>query len=256
MPHHATAPLKHGSAALLSRRVFELGAIFVAAALLATTAYLAFEARPAGSVWMPLGFLLLGLVASDAISGTVHWVADTYGSPTMPVFGSFVRTFREHHGDPKAITRHDWIEANGDVCLFSAPVHAGALFWVDDPFVLSWMTGLFMGSYSNSQIHKWAHMDQPPRVVSWLQRLRIVLSSSHHQQHHRGPHLTHYCITTGWTNGVLDYLRCFRILERLLGTFGIQPSTRGGVAKRRSVAKRGSVAEPVGVQSWFEGRPD
>lgn len=226
------------------RRVFECAAIFVAGGLFLATAYLAFRACPPGVLWMPLGFLLLGLIASDAISGTVHWAADTYGSPTMPVFGAFVRTFREHHSDPKAITRHDWIETNGDVCLFSAPVHATALLWVDDPWVLSWMTGLFMGSYSNSQIHKWSHMDHPPRVVRWLQRLGIVLSSPHHQHHHRGPHLTHYCITTGWTNGVLDYLRFFRSLERVLAVFGLQAVTHG------------SAAAPIAVHPVFEGRPD
>lgn len=211
------------------RRVFEFTAIVGAFALFVTTAYLALAACAADALWAPLGCLLLGLVASDVISGTVHWLADTYGSPTMPVFGSFVRTFREHHADPKAITRHDWIEANGDVCLFSAPVHAGALLWVDDPWILSWMTGLFMGSYSNSQIHKWAHMQGPPRVVRGLQRLGIVLAPSHHDQHHRGPHLTHYCITTGWANGAVDYLRFFRILERVLATIGIQPSARPNV---------------------------
>lgn len=216
----------------------------VAFVLFATTAYLALAASPSDALWAPVGFLLLGLVASDVVSGTVHWLADTYGSPTMPVFGSFVRTFREHHADPKAITRHDWIEANGDVCLFSAPVHASALLWVDDPWILSWMTGLFMGSYSNSQIHKWAHLEGPPRFVRWLQRLGVVLSPSHHDQHHRGPHLTHYCITTGWTNGALDYLRFFRMLERALAVVGIQPNARANVPG----------ALPVGPM--LEGRPD
>ena len=226
------------------RRVFELGAMLAAAALLIVTAYLALIARPPGAFWTPLGLLLLGLVASDAISGTVHWLADTYGSSSMPVFGAFVRTFREHHADPKAITRHDWIETNGDVGLFSTPVHATALLWVDNPWVLSWMTGLFMGSYSNSQIHKWSHMDHPPRVIRWLQRLGIVLSASHHRQHHRGPHLTHYCITTGWANGALDYLRFFRSLERVLAAFGVHPSAPG------------SVVGPVPVRPVFEGRPE
>lgn len=235
---------RRGSSLLPPRRFFEFGAMLAAVALFVTTAYLAVAACPPGSYWTPLGFLLLGLVASDAISGIVHWAADTYGSPSMPLFGAFVRTFREHHADPKAITRHDWIETNGDVCLFSTPVHATSLLWVDDPWALSWMTGLFMGSYSNSQIHKWAHMDHPPRVICWLQRVSVVLSSPHHQQHHRGPHLTHYCITTGWANGVLDCLRFFRIIERVLAAFGIQPTARGNVV--------GSVpARPV-----FEGRPE
>src|SRR6185436_2493902 len=121
---------------------------------------------------------------ADFMSGLVHWSADTYGSPTMPIFGGFVRTFREHHADQVDITRHDFIETNGDVCIFSSPAHFVLLFIVQDSFALFCVLGMFLGSYTNSQIHKWAHQEERPWLIRVCQSLRIVNSPAHHSRHH------------------------------------------------------------------------
>jgi hypothetical protein len=84
---------------------------------------------------------------------------------------------------------------------------------------------LFLGSYLNSQIHKWAHMARPPVLVRAVQRTRLFLSPAHHAQHHSGLHLTNYCITNGWMNSLLDQVRFFRALEWLLARIGIPKTT-------------------------------
>ena len=66
---------------------------------------------------------LTGYIVSDFLSGFVHWAGDTVGDESTPIFGpNFVRPFRYHHVDPEDITRHDFIETNGNNCIVAAPV--------------------------------------------------------------------------------------------------------------------------------------
>lgn len=208
-----------------SHRILEVCGLIVSAALTALTALLTVRALPSGGEWLAALAGFGGLCLADLLSGLVHWSADTYGTPTMPIFGGFVRTFREHHADQVDITRHDFIETNGDVCIFSVPVHLALLLTIQNAFALASFFGLFVGSYANSQIHKWAHSAEAPRLIRACQRARVFLSPRHHSRHHAGSHLTHYCITTGWMNALLDRLGFFRLLESLLSKLGVRRTT-------------------------------
>jgi plasmanylethanolamine desaturase len=167
--------------------------------------------------------LLLTWILADFISGFVHWMADTWGSPHLKILGPmFIRPFREHHVDPLSITRHDWIETNGANFFTTVP----ALFI----FVVAEMTGLFSvhpliidGMISlnfwvvlTNQIHKWAHSEAPPNIVSYMQKKGILLAPHVHQIHHRMDHDSYYCITSGLLNAAAEKSRFFKNLEKLI----------------------------------------
>ncbi|CAN5695193.1 fatty acid desaturase CarF family protein [soil metagenome] len=173
--------------------------------------------------WVPLA-ALLGILAADFTSGFVHWMFDTWGSTDTPFFGPLaIRTFRHHHVDEKAITRHDFVETNGHNFMLSFPVAIVGIVVVRpetatllDVFVGMALLGLVVFNACTSQIHKWAHPDERPRVVQLLQRARLIISPEHHALHHAPPHTRNYCITLGWLNGPLRAVRFFETLERVI----------------------------------------
>jgi ubiquitin-conjugating enzyme E2 variant len=71
--------------------------------------------------------------------------------------------------------------------------------------------------FCTNQFHKWAHLDQPPTVVRWLQWSGLILRPKHHDIHHAAPHDKYYCITVGWMNPILTKLRFFRACEAIIG---------------------------------------
>ena len=211
-----------------SVRRFEIASIITFAVAMAWLA-LRIGPRALASPFLAICAFMLGFVAADFVSGFVHWAADTWGTPEWPLIGRFlIRPFREHHVDEKEITRHDFIETNGNNCFISiAPAVAAALLpargtgW----FFLAALTfALALAIFGTNQFHKWAHMDQPPAAVRALQRAGLILAPDHHAIHHRAPYAKYYCITVGWLNEALFRLRFFQTLERVVAALtGLVP---------------------------------
>ncbi|XP_055547263.1 plasmanylethanolamine desaturase [Wyeomyia smithii] len=170
-----------------------------------------------------------GILTADFGSGLVHWGADTWGSVDLPILGkNFLRPFREHHIDPTSITRHDFIETNGDNFMVALPI-LGKLAWnfftrsnseIQQEYVLSaylFLCSIFIAM--TNQIHKWSHTYWGlPRWVLFLQNHHIILPRRHHRIHHVAPHETYFCITTGWLNWPLEKIRFWSALEAVIET--------------------------------------
>jgi plasmanylethanolamine desaturase len=164
-----------------------------------------------------------GWVGADLCSGLVHWGADNWGAPDTPFIGSgFIRPFRHHHLDPKEMCNHDFIELNGNLALVVLPVIIATIMiplnvspWLDC-YVRGSILSLVLWTCLTQQIHSWVHQDNPPRVVTYLQRAHLILGVDHHNRHHLPPHTSNYCITTGWLNPILDIIQFFPRLEWMI----------------------------------------
>jgi ubiquitin-conjugating enzyme E2 variant len=204
-------------------RRYEIGGILLTTTLGSWFLLRLFKSQPLSGWWMPLA-ALVGILAADWVSGFFHWMFDTWGNTDTPVVGKLaIRTFRHHHVDQKAITRHDFIETNGHNIALATVCATSGLLVVNpeeatlfDVFVGQSLASMMFFVSFTSQIHKWAHQDSPPRVIQLLQRARLVLAPEHHAFHHAAPYQRNYCITVGWMNGPLRMIRFFETLEWII----------------------------------------
>lgn len=190
--------------------------------------------------------LLGGYFAADFISGCVHWAGDVLGSESMPLLGAhFIKPFRSHHLDQKDITRHDFIETNGNNCIVSVLGLFPVVIWMPSQpsfffYFAALMSSTALCTFGTNQFHKWAHADEVGPVVAALQRTGLILSPDHHRIHHTAPHDTYYCITHGMLNPLLARIRFFRVLEFAVGL--VSPGFLN-LAERKKFAEAQAAAE-------------
>lgn len=187
-------------------------------------------------IWLVPNFLLAlfgGYLAADFVSGFVHFLGDTYGDENTKLFGpGFIRPFREHHVDPTAICRHDFIEINGNNCLVCLPAGSLACWLIPTEtsqlgaFALLTLASMLVWVFMTNQFHKWAHDASPPKLVARLQGLGLILSPAHHDVHHRPPHDRYYCITVGWMNPLLYRLRFFEVVRFVVARLSAPLATK------------------------------
>ena len=230
----------------LSLRVTEGTALVLCPILFAACFFLSAEML----LRRDLGALILlggaaGWAAADVVSGLAHWGFDRYGSETTPLLGPhFVQPFREHHRDPKAMTRHGFLETNGNNAIggTAAGVVFLAVFWFFGresaavSCVVLWLTSTSIWALPANQVHKWAHESRPPAPIRLLQKLRVVLPPTRHEVHHRPPHLLHYCIAHGNLNRFLDRIRFFATIEKGLAWLGAHTAVEDAPSSETSDA--------------------
>lgn len=183
---------------------------------------------PAPGVVVFLLVALLGMAVADFMSGVIHWFFDTFLEESTPIVGpQFVAPFREHHRDPLAMTRHGFLELNGNNCLASLPLNLSVWWFAPvEPESEAGVAGYFflvtfsLALTATNQLHRWAHQPARPMLAHWLQRCGLAISPTHHARHHAPPHDRSYCVTNGWANS-LDRLRFFTYAERLLVRLGV-----------------------------------
>lgn len=163
------------------------------------------------------------VLAADFLAGLVHWIEDAYIREHTPVLGRWIgRPNAIHHHLPRRMTRNTWWQSNWDQLLAAGLMAAAAAALG----CLTWHVWLFAIVAGNAnEVHKWSHRTRREngRIISLLQDLRILQTPRHHSAHHTNPKEVRYCPVTNVLNPVLDAVRFWAGMERLLEkVFGLR----------------------------------
>jgi plasmanylethanolamine desaturase len=166
-----------------------------------------------------VGAIAGSVVLADFVSGVVHWAEDTYARfkprRKLRVINLIARDNEVHHRRPRDFLKRTWWESSWDLLLIGALIIAAACALGH----LSVAVLLFvLLSVNANQMHKWAHRNprENPLLVTWLQRTHLLQSPRHHGKHHGGKKDSHYCVVTNFLNPLLEELRFWRRMERVV----------------------------------------
>lgn len=170
--------------------------------------------------------LLLCILLTDLLTGTIHWWEDAYGNPDWKFLGAkVVKPNIEHHRRPRSFLKHGFFKRIR--LSLAIAVLLGTISWLLGCLVWQVAFCLLYGAMAN-EIHAMAHRSKKEngKLVTFLQWTGILQSRRMHGYHHSAPFDVNYCVLTNYLNPILNRIRFWEGLEWLIGRFGISP-TRG-----------------------------
>lgn len=167
--------------------------------------------------------IFLLILLTDLITGAFHWWEDRYGNPNWKWLGeAIVIPNLEHHQSPRKFLLGSFLERTGLSIIFST-ITMFVFYFFD---VLTWEVRfvLIYGSMAN-ELHAMAHRTDKEngRLITLIQKTGLIQSRGMHGYHHQAPFDCNYCILTNYLNPVLNYIKFWTWLEKVISLFGINP---------------------------------
>lgn len=172
--------------------------------------------------------LILLILITDLLTGSVHWWEDAYGNPDWKYLGkSVVIPNIEHHKNPRGFLKGTFFDRI-KLSLIIAIVLGAILYFFN---CLNWQV-LFCLAYGSlaNEIHAITHRTDKEngKFICALQKIGLIQSRRMHGHHHTSPYDVNYCVLTNYLNPLLNKIGFWSKIEKFVSLFGIKP-TRGNL---------------------------
>lgn len=178
------------------------------------------------------------ILAIDFVAGVLHWLEDSYGSKKWPLIGKWIiEPNIRHHFEPRYFTKSNFWQRNLITMILSGSM-LGVVTLIGW-FHWTWVLAAVIGSITN-EIHCWAHRSprENGKVITFLQKSKILQSPRGHAIHHTDPKDRSYCTVTDWLNPMLDSVNFFGRIESFIQkTTGIKRRVDESVKPKKKKAK-------------------
>lgn len=156
-----------------------------------------------------LAAFILAYILTDFINGLIHMYMDN-NTDYASLIGPFISSFHLHHSKLKYTHSNPFkIYFYESGTKFWLSVYLIILVWIQHYFVLAYALNVCLVSIgilsSIAELsHYWCHnATKKNKLVSTLQRYRILLAKKHHLIHHRDDN-THYAFLNGISDPLLN----------------------------------------------------
>lgn len=179
--------------------------------------------------------IIVGLcfIITDLLSGLLHIILDNPRSLDIGPIKPLAEGFQRHHRKPEKIFEMSLYE-HLFVMHLPLTIFAVVVLPFNDSHLFVAFLSMVGSLHLMQMAHRWAHLppERLPVVVRVLQRIRVLLPKSVHDNHHQDPFDKNFCIMTGTFNGPLNVVvrNTSRFSHAWIGVFFLVSLIPVGVA--------------------------
>ena len=176
--------------------------------------------------------IILGIFLADVVAGLAHWFEDTYIDycTTIPGLSHIGKENELHHYFPRAMLNGSYFKNMRTTMIIAIIVYIVLYLFIPSKFKKYpvFFVTFFMFLCLSNLFHRFSHQRECEThpIILQLQKMEIICSHEHHRQHHIANAHERYCTSFSINNYILDNIYFWRILEMIIGIFGVKPNRK------------------------------